>query len=182
MENAHKRKKEPERNKQLILEAATEIGSSADWHQVTFQAISDKTGLSKGGIIHHFKNKEDLLDELMRQSLSDLTNWINDYKENNPSTDGAMAYLQAVIARGGDEKYKKTMRIILQGVMLNEHYRQTWNEWHKKNIMQEHGYDIDTNSLIIFLVADAIWYIENFGFSILDENTKQKIVTYLKRS
>ncbi|MGR3792306.1 TetR/AcrR family transcriptional regulator [Flavobacterium sp. TN-1] len=71
--NAYNRKKEPELNKQLIIDAATEIGAETDWHQVTFQAIADKTGLSKGGIIHHFRNKEELLDELMSQSLSELT-------------------------------------------------------------------------------------------------------------
>ncbi|MFL9484257.1 TetR/AcrR family transcriptional regulator [Chitinophagaceae bacterium LWZ2-11] len=180
MENAYKRKKEPELNKQLILEAATDIGAAEDWHQVTFQAIADKTGLSKGGIIHHFKNKEELLDELLRQSLSELTQWINDYRQKNKETNGAMAYLQAVVSRKKDEKYTKTMRIILQAIMVNEQYRQMWYEWHKEHIAPPDGNDLDTKSLITYLVADAIWYMENTGFSIPDDRTKKRIVDYLK--
>jgi hypothetical protein len=45
MNNAFKRKKEPELNKQNILEAAIEIGST-DWKNITFQEIAHRT-LSK---------------------------------------------------------------------------------------------------------------------------------------
>lgn len=46
MENAYKRKKKPLLNRQIILDTALEIVSKEDWSQVTFQSISDKTGLS----------------------------------------------------------------------------------------------------------------------------------------
>lgn len=162
------------------MEAATDIGAEGDWHQVTFQAIADRTGLSKGGIIHHFRNKEELLDELMRQSLLELTQWIQEYKQEHSNVSGSMAYLQSVISRKKDEKYSKTMRIILQATMINEQYRYNWYEWYKEHIMPEGGKDIDTDSLITFLVADAIWHMETSGYAMMDETAKKRVVEHLK--
>lgn len=181
METAYHRKKEPEQNKQLIIDAATEIGAEYDWHQVTFQAIVERTGLSKGGIIHHFRNKEELLDELMAQSLNELTAWVEQYKKKNKEKNGTFAYLQFVIDKGKDKKYRKTMRIVLQAIMVNPKYRAEWDEWYKKHIMPSDGSPLDIDSLIIKLVTDGIWYSENVGSSHLSDDDKTRILKHLRK-
>lgn len=178
---AYNRKKEPELNKQLIIDAATEIGAESDWHQVTFQAIEDRTGLSKGGIIHHFKNKEELLDELMSQSLVDLTSWVEKYKIENGKKDGALAYLQFVLEERNDENYKKTMRIVLQAIMTNSKYNDQWLEWYHQHIMPVNEGALSMKSQVAFLVADGIWYAEHMGSKRLSEKEKQKVFDYVKQ-
>lgn len=179
MENAYKRKKEPELNKQLILDAATDIGAEADWHQLTFQAIADRTGLSKGGIIHHFRNKEELLDELMYQSLAELTEWLKKYKTSRKAKDGALGYLEFVTDKGKDEKYRKTMRIIIRAVMANPQYRQSWDDWYREHILPADGSELDISSQVAILVADGIWYRENIGFAPMSEAGKRKLIKHL---
>lgn len=174
------KKKEPGLNKQLIIDAAIDIGSSSDWYQVTFQSISDKTGLSKGGIIHHFRNKEELLDELMSQSLVELTSWVKQYKEANDAQDGALAYLEFVLAKNDDEKYHRTMRIVLQAIMINANYRESWLAWYKEYIAPTNGSELSVKSQLTMLAADAIWYSEHMGIKILDHQQKKKLLHYIK--
>ena len=178
--NPYSRKKEPELNKQLIIDAATEIGSETDWHQVTFQAIADKTGLSKGGIIHHFRNKEELLDELMSRSLSELKSWLEQYKAENGEKDGELGYLKSVFEQRNDARYAKTMRIVLQAIMINPKYTEQWLDWYNENILPSDSEELSVKSLIIILIADGIWYNENMGGKKLNNDEKEKLFEYLK--
>lgn len=178
--NAYSIKKQPELNKQLIIDAATEIGAELDWHQVTFQAIADRTGLSKGGIIHHFRNKEDLLDELMTQSLTELKAQVEKQVTNGGSK-GALGYLQFVLEKRDDEKYKKTMRIVLQAIMINSKYNDQWLEWYNQYIMPADEDKLSMKNRIAFLVADGIWYAENMGSSQLSNEDKQEVFEYIKQ-
>jgi AcrR family transcriptional regulator len=179
MENPYKRKKDPEASKQLILNTAAEIGATADWHQVTFQAIADKTGLSKGGIIHHFRNKEELLEELVLQSLVELTEWIDDEKKNSGNDIAPIAFLRFVIKKSNDIHYRRTMKVILQAALINEHYKKMWDNWFTQHIAGGSLADLDTNTLIIMLVADGLWYADNLGVYNITPQKKQQILNKL---
>lgn len=180
MENPYKRKKEPEVSKQLILAAAAEIGAS-DWHRVTFQAIADKTGLSKGGIIHHFRNKEDLLKELMNQSLAELTEWIVKEKKSSDQEVGSLAYLRFIIDKNNDLHYRRTMKIIMQVILINDKYREGWDEWFNLHIGNGDDGEKGIKHLIIMLVADGLWYSDNLGiYNISDKKKQQVLETLIK--
>ena len=180
MENPYKRKKEPEANKQLILNTAAEIGATTGWQQVTFQAIADQSGLSKGGIIHHFRNKEELLEELVRQSLAELTDWIIEEKKASTQKIASMAFLHFVIKKSEDLHYKRTMKVILQATLVSEHYRKMWDQWFTENIAGGPAEELDVNSLIVLLVADGLWYADNLGVYNISQQKKQQILKKLK--
>jgi len=178
MSDLYKRKKEPQLNKQLVLDAAADIGANQDWHAVTFQAIADKTGLSKGGIMHHFRSKDDLLEELMRQSLAELTLWMNQHMAATSSNDPSLAYLKFIIDKSPDEKYQKTMKVIHQAIVTGKlHWM--WEEWFQENIAIKTGPDPDISTLIIQLVADGLWYADTSGFPNYSNDQKHKIFTKL---
>jgi len=179
MENPYKRKKDPEASKQLILHIAAEIGATAGWHQVTFQAISDQTGLSKGGIIHHFRNKEELLEELVHQSLVELTEWTIEEKRASGNDIAPLAFLRFVIKKSSDLHYRRTMKVILQAALINKHYKKMWAEWYTNHIGGVSVADLDINSLIIILVADGLWYADNLGLYGINNEKKKQIVNKL---
>lgn len=179
MKNPYKRKKDPEASKQLILNTAAEIGAMADWHQVTFQAIADKTGLSKGGIIHHFRNKEELLEELVRQSLDELSEWVIEEKKTAGDDIAPIAFLRFVVKKSGDLHYRRTMKVILQAALINDQYNKMWNDWFTEHIAGGSLADKDINSLIIMLVADGLWYTDNLGLYNISAAKKEQIITKL---
>lgn len=180
MINAYKRKKEPAQNRQIILDVAMDIVTSADWSHVTFQAIADKSGLSKGGIIHHFKNKDELLDELMKQNLSNLSFFLKDYQKQQGITDNSKAYLKFVLINGENIAYQKIMRVIVQAILVKEEYRTWWEAWLKDYILPNVNEAEDIQNLIFFLVAEGIWYNDSVGFSYLDKTLRKRILKYLE--
>lgn len=179
-QNQYTRKKEPELNRQLIIDAATNIGAESDWSQVTFQAIADRTGLSKGGIIHHFRNKEELLDQLLNEGFMELTDWVERYKKNHADKEGAFGYLDFVLNERKNDKYRKTMRVVLQAIMANPKYSAEWDKWYNKHIMPK-GEEISTKSLIICLIADGIWFGENMNSKAYSKKDKERIIDYVKQ-
>ncbi|WP_457268497.1 TetR/AcrR family transcriptional regulator [Pedobacter sp. UYEF25] len=172
MENRYRRKKEPELARQAILNAAVEIGAT-DWHKVTFQSIAEKTGLSKGGIIHHFSSKEELLDCIVTQSLEALTHWI--FQEKRSTGNGSMAYLQVILKRNGDKNYKCTMRVIMQAILVNEKYVLMWERWFAEHVVDASKNEQSVNSLIINLVTDGLWYADNLGRNQISTIKRQQI-------
>lgn len=61
-------------SKEKILNAAGEVFSQKGFDAATMQDITEKSGLSKGAIYHHFKSKEEIM-----QALGDRI-----FFENNP--------------------------------------------------------------------------------------------------
>ncbi len=175
------RKKEPEFNKQLIIDTATDIGFESDWSQVTFQAIADRTGLSKGGIIHHFRSKEDLLDELVSQSLIRLTKWMETNNNKTEPIDTVLSYFTSIVTKQSDEMYSKTMRIILQAIVINPKYREQWKTWYKQHIIPSEEDESSTKNLIVLLLAEGLWYSENMGTRLYSESEKSKISSFIKQ-
>ena len=53
--------------KQMILQAALNIGLEEGNENVTVRRIGERIGYSTGVIYYHFKDKQDILDELARQ-------------------------------------------------------------------------------------------------------------------
>ena len=53
--------------KQMILQAALNIGLDEGNENVTVRRIGERIGYSTGVIYYHFKDKQDILDELARQ-------------------------------------------------------------------------------------------------------------------
>jgi len=180
MENPYKRKKEPLANKKLILEAAAEIGAKDSWSNVTFQAIANKIGLSKGGIIHHFASKEALLEELFDQSLLELSDLIKEEGEKDPNIDCAIAYLKVVCSDMQDTYYLNTMNVILKGTVNNAFLRQKWKRWVTQNLTVDFTDKTSTKSLITLLVADGMWFSDTLNIYPLSVDQRQNILLQLK--
>jgi len=58
---ARKTKKEAEKTRQQILDAALKVCSKKGYSKTTFVDIADEIGLTKGAVYWHFKTKPDLL-------------------------------------------------------------------------------------------------------------------------
>ena len=59
--------KKGENTRQLICNVAEKLFSEKGYTAVSMQMICDETGLSKGGLYRHFRNKEELLLELIKK-------------------------------------------------------------------------------------------------------------------
>lgn len=60
---------EANKKKQRILDAAVEVLKESPIEEATVRKIAAEAGLTTGAIYHHYKNKDELLFDVMRQSL-----------------------------------------------------------------------------------------------------------------
>ncbi|MFD2631679.1 TetR/AcrR family transcriptional regulator [Idiomarina piscisalsi] len=65
----HKNKVGRPSNKELILDAADSLVASEGASHLTFDALSQQTGISKGGLLYHFSNKDALLQAMLQRRV-----------------------------------------------------------------------------------------------------------------
>ena len=58
VENAYQRKKDPEGVKKLILANTMSLVAEHGVNGVSIQSIATRSGVTKGGVFHHFVNKD----------------------------------------------------------------------------------------------------------------------------
>ncbi|MFT9408563.1 TetR/AcrR family transcriptional regulator [Acetobacter fabarum] len=58
-----------ERTRSIALQAALGIITSEGATKLTMDAIARESGISKGGVLHHFKNKESVLKALLARQI-----------------------------------------------------------------------------------------------------------------
>ena len=72
MQQASPRKKAPEQVRQSILQHAICLAAEKGVTGVSIQAVADLVGVSKGGVFHHFPNKQKLLEAMVVEQLEQL--------------------------------------------------------------------------------------------------------------
>ena len=63
------RNKHPEQTLEKIIVTAARLFVEKGYEQTSVQDILDATGLSKGGLYHHFKSKEQILNAVMQRRI-----------------------------------------------------------------------------------------------------------------
>ena len=66
---ARRTKEEAEETKKAILLAALEIFCEKGYSRTTFDEIAKRINLTKGAIYWHFRNKADILTEIIRKGF-----------------------------------------------------------------------------------------------------------------
>ena len=76
------RNKYPEQTKESILETATQLFMQKGYEQTNIQDILDVTKLSKGGLYHHFKSKDEILEAVMQKRVQYVNGKFHDIIQN----------------------------------------------------------------------------------------------------
>ena len=71
-----------------ILEAATHLFSKNGFKQTSMAELSRVTGAARGTIFHHFKNKEDLFLNILKNTQESITSAFNEHKGRSSSKTG----------------------------------------------------------------------------------------------
>lgn len=77
-----KRDEQAINTKQRILKEAIRLFSTKGYDNTTMQDIMDDTGLSKGGLYHHFKSKQEILEYYTNEEQKNIANYLNRLVEN----------------------------------------------------------------------------------------------------
>lgn len=72
------RNKYPEQTLEKIIETSTQLFIEKGYEQTSIQDILDALSLSKGGLYHHFKSKEEILEVVMHKRAQYISEALNE--------------------------------------------------------------------------------------------------------
>lgn len=179
--NNYKKKKDPIESRKLILETAVELANTYELSQISFDALSKKCGLSKGGIIHHFPTKEAIFDTLFKENFEEYKNWVQEELESEDLPNPAIALLRITLRKCNDESYRRLMKVIYKCLVNNEQYCLLWNEWFSECIIKDLDEDSEIKTVLGSLVAIGIWNMNTLGLYKIETQKMNKILTVLPK-
>lgn len=175
--------KTPTTKREDILLAAARIINDHSVAKFTLEAVAGEAGVSKGGLLYHFPNKEALVKGLLDAPMEHFTACMEQDVGKDASVNGKWCRAYTIESFSMSENMKRMwIAGLISALALNrallqplaERFR-TWQE----NI-EEDGID-PVEATTIRLVADGIWFLDLFGISIIDEQGRKKLLASLIR-
>ena len=170
--NAHKRKKQPELVRRALLDEAARITLEQGLSKVTFQAVADAVGVTKGGVMHHFATKDALILAVFYDAMVKFEAEVNAAMAKDPVSYGSFtrAYIDATISLGEKGQAEFNSQATLYVLMLGDRMlRERWAEWSNEQLKKYAATDNSETLCMVRLVADGIWLSDFSGIDISDK-------------
>lgn len=149
-----------------LLSHATAILSRGE--VLTLDSLAREAGLSRPGVIHHFRTKEGLMKAVLGAVLD---RWEEELQKRAAAFTGPHARLRAYIDHSFTERFDASDLAILADVRLREELRAVWLE-------RLAGWLDDGTSPELTaarLLADGIWLNEALGTARFSRESRQQI-------
>ena len=168
-----------------ILNAAEQRVLAGGPGALVLEAVAADAGVSKGGLLYHFRNKEALVDGLCERMLDGFDRQLAALRAADEGGPGAAsrAYLASTVTDEG--KPADTSAQLMAGLLTTlgrdspqlEAVRDRFAEWHKTLVTD--GLD-DTTATIVRLAADGLWLSALLGLPQLDADLGPRTLRALR--
>lgn len=169
--------------RQKILQAAGQVILEKGVEALTLDAVAQQAGLSKGGLLYHFPNKNALIVNLVEQLLHDFEATLQHEfdQDDAPGTPGQ--WLRAYV-RATERMSKESLALIarLSSILVEmppelvqsmEAYEQRCHQH-----LENDGID-PVQARIIQLAIDGLWFSEVFQMTVPNEERRTQVVQAL---
>lgn len=147
-----------------ILQAASEVIRQEGALALTLDAVATKAGVSKGGLLYHFPNK----DALMRGLLEHLLDSFERSLENS-----GLPLAEAYVSLGSYDNSQGLLPEMMAALALNpsllEVVRERWQRWYAQ-IPQ------NSDAMVAMLATDGIFMAETLKLGVLEGEVRQKVL------
>lgn len=153
-----KRKNNPEQLRHLLICAARDLMLKEGINNLSMQKVADEAKTSKGGLFHHFKNKDELVLSVIGLFIAQLnTAILQKITENNlPYANFTQAYAQVILCDkqlGIGSEWANLIRTINAEPQMS----QQWQNWLKEKLRQFDNSDCDERLALIRYAVDGAW-------------------------
>lgn len=169
MENAYKRKKQPELVRRALLDHAARLAVEQGLAAVTVQAVSDAAGVTKGGFLHHFPSKQALITAVFEELVEVIDRDLEERIASDDESYGVFtrAYLEAVFDMGLDSEGGPWASLSMSW-LTDPDLRALWATWFEKRVERHAETDGDVRLTIVRLAADGLWLADLAGIAIAE--------------
>jgi AcrR family transcriptional regulator len=167
--------------RQRLLDAAQHVTRGQGAAALTLDAVAREAGVSKGGLLHHFPNKEALIESLLGQLFSAFEARVQEYAAQEAPRDGRWlrAYIRATFAPDAPPiDVWIALLPLIQDARLLALIRQDTEQWRERllNDGVPRG-----RAMVIWQAADAFWIDQVFRLNPPDADAQAEMMAELLR-
>lgn len=173
-ENKPKRGRPSARDK--ILDAALVLVQEIGASELTLDAVAERAGVSKGGLLYHFPFKEELLtaaNEVIASKLAGARHAEAVKLPDSPNR-ALKAYVLASVYNSGDND-KITTKMLAAGSMLKESADPIRRYWKERFPEISAGSGFDRGALV-HAATEGLWFMEMLKLSPFSPEQRDRLV------
>ncbi len=159
-----------------LLDAAATVVRRDGVQAMTLARVAEEAGVSKGGLLHHFGSKEELVTGLLQQTLTDAAAGLDELTSGDEPGAFARAYLEYV--RRPDEHHADTATAVFAAAAAGDGELgaavEVFEGWQRR-LMHEDGLD-PALGLLARVVGDGLWLIDLFGLARPSEAERAAVI------
>ncbi len=171
-----------ETSQDAILDAAQAVVLERGASHVTLDAVAERAGLSKGGVLYHFQNKEAMLAALVERMVRTFTAVVEQKRQalgGDPAR-ALEAHVEAVFSMGDqmNDAACALLPALSSNPVLLEPLRALYREHYRELARSRVGQD---QAAIVSLALDGLWLMDMFQISPLEPADEARIKALLLR-
>ncbi|MEI6778236.1 MAG: TetR family transcriptional regulator [Chloroflexales bacterium] len=168
--------------REAILAGACRVVRAEGGAGLTLEAAAREAGVSKGGLLYHFPNKEALIAGMMSQICADFDAAIEQELADDPAP-GPGRWVRAYVrlscnieAQPLDVLYSALVAAIGTNINLLEPLRAAFDRWQRRAV--DDGLD-PALATMVRLTADGLWFADLMGFAPPDAGLRAQVCARL---
>lgn len=152
------RRKEPEKVRQALIDAAAETIADKGMARLTVDAVAKAAGVTKGGLFHHFPSKDDLVQGVLDAMIAHAEESINGEIADDSVPHGRFtrAYLNGVL-RENRLNDKTATRTLCLAMLADPALQCRWSDWVAEQVERHAETDDNPSCEMVRLTVDGIW-------------------------
>jgi AcrR family transcriptional regulator len=174
---AHRRKKNPEQVRQTLLESAISLAVSGGLNAVSIQSVAQATGVTKGGLFHHFQNKQALLDAVFDWFLAQFDQALDALIEADRTDAGCFtrAYVRTLFNET-DTRPDDTLGPLWISSLTDPDMKAKWACWFEARV--DKHWETDSGPVLesVRFTVDGLWLAELAGVSVRNRDALRDLL------
>lgn len=164
-----------------ILEAASQVVRAQGVAHLTLEGVAQEAGISKGGLLYHFSNKEALISGMLDLYLERFEAQVEQTMTELPeATRGRWlcAFIQVSFREGTEDPSlaASVLAAIVGNPNLLQRLRSHYSLWVERALAE----GISRQAVLLVMQAtDGLWYSDLLGMSLLDEEDRCQMLGQL---
>lgn len=167
--------------RERILEAGYAIAAQSGVAAVTLDAVADRAGVSKGGLLYHFPSKEALISGMVEGLCSRFGDLADAAARADPEPTGRSA--RAYLTASAGELWRSSRWLALVGALVvSPGLLDSWRAGVVAGRAADEAENADpVATAIVRLAADGLWLAGVLGLPGPDQQLRAAIVAELDR-
>jgi len=165
--------------RESVLDAAEFVAAEKGAAHLTIEEVASKAGLTKAGVIYHFRSKDLLLQAMLERLVKDCETRMKSRASSEQEADQLKAMIEKVATE--NKERRRLCASLLAGAASNPKLlgpvRNLYSRANSQRAQQSSDFALAT---IIFLAADGLWLQEALSLSPLSTKQREDVLQRLR--